>query len=145
MIAISAPKILGDWQNEGPCNSIISVFASVCEDGIQIQTRTCTNGTVDICTDEDMHRITTCKKAGVQLPDCSKFKRIIFYSAYTYNSQKICYEVNIIIYCLVCPNDFSCLNGGTCVDDSCSCPSGIKGFKCEKGNNMQQLLTYLTI
>ena len=29
MIAISAPKILGDWQNEGPCNSIISVFASV--------------------------------------------------------------------------------------------------------------------
>ena len=68
---ISEPKIIGDWQNEGPCN-LVAGFASTCKDGIQVQTRTCTNGTVDKCTNEEMHRITTCKNAGVELPLCSK-------------------------------------------------------------------------
>merc|ERR1712110_699368 len=31
----------------------------------------------------------------------------------------------------VCSNDLPCLNGGTCVYGSCSCPSGITGFRCE--------------
>ena len=44
----------------------------------------------------------------------------------------------------VCPIDFSCLNGGTCVtplnpgpyqteaNGTCSCPSGFTGWECEK-------------
>ena len=46
--------------------------------------------------------------------------------------------------CIVCSNDLPCLNGGTCVDDSCYCPPGITGIRCERGNslNMQRLLIY---
>ena len=60
------PKILEDWENEGPCRRI--TFAS-CSDAIQVQTRTCIDGTLDKCTDEERHRITTCKHAGT----CSMF------------------------------------------------------------------------
>ena len=37
---------------------------------------------------------------------------------------------------VVCPNDFFCSNGGTCVDGSCSCPSGVLGDTCEIGNTL---------
>ena len=61
------PKILGDWENEGTCNAFGGV--PTCGDGIQVggiqeQSRTCVDGTVDKCKDEDTHRITTCKHAG---------------------------------------------------------------------------------
>ena len=40
---------------------------------------------------------------------------------------------------LVCPMDFSCLNGGTCVYGRCSCTDGFAGTECEKSktNNVQ--------
>ena len=59
---ISVPKVLGDWENEGTCNAFGGV--PTCGDGIQVQSRTCVDGTVDKCKDEDTHRITTCKHAG---------------------------------------------------------------------------------
>ena len=37
---------------------------------------------------------------------------------------------------IVCPDDFFCLNGGTCVNGSCSCPFGFKGIECDKGNGL---------
>ena len=61
-IVISVPKILGDWENIGPCSAFGGV--ATCGDGIQVQSRTCTDGTVDKCLDEDMHRITICRYAG---------------------------------------------------------------------------------
>ena len=46
--------------------------------------------------------------------------------------------------CSACPDHFSCLNGGTCVDRTCSCPSGFSGLKCHIGNdlNMRIRLIY---
>ena len=43
-----------------------------CGEGNQVQTRQCTDGTVDRCTDEDRQRNITCEIAGTALPDCPK-------------------------------------------------------------------------
>ena len=69
MIVISVPKILRDWENEGTCNAFGGV--PTCGDGIQVQSRTCVDGTVEKCKDEDTHRLTTCKHAGT---NCGEYK-----------------------------------------------------------------------
>ena len=66
----SDPKILGEWTNEGSCTA--TGEDSACGPGIQIQTRTCTNGTIDTCTDEEIQRNATCEEAGTALPNCRK-------------------------------------------------------------------------
>ena len=60
-----------DWKNEGPCNGIGD--DPTCGEGNQVQIRPCTNGTVDKCKDEEEQRTITCKEAGTELPDCSKY------------------------------------------------------------------------
>ena len=41
-----------------------------CGPGTIAQTRTCTDGTFDKCTDADIERTVTCSVAGVSLPPC---------------------------------------------------------------------------
>ena len=51
------------------------------------------------------------------------------------------------LFCFIgCSNDLDpCLNGGTCVDGSCSCQGSFTGIRCEKGNNhnMRIFLIYI--
>ena len=68
---ILAPKIFGDWANDGACNG--EGENPTCGPGTQVQTRSCTDGTVDKCTEEDKQSTVTCTVAGTQLPTCSKF------------------------------------------------------------------------
>ena len=65
------PKIFTKWKNSGPCLPIASI--TDCGPGIQVQERTCINGTnALVCTDEDMIQTISCKAAGTDLPDCPK-------------------------------------------------------------------------
>ena len=47
---------------------------------------------------------------------------------------------------LTCPDDFYCLNGGTCVDGNCFCSSRHTGLRCEKQKgttpNIQLIYAY---
>jgi hypothetical protein len=63
-----ASKILGEWTNEGSCNG--DGDDPTCGAGTQLQSRTCTDGTIDKCTVEDTHRSVTCAVAGTALPVC---------------------------------------------------------------------------
>ena len=62
-------KLLGAWRNEGGCNG--QGDDPTCGSGTQVQKRTCTDGTVEKCTDADKQRTVTCAVAGTKLPDCS--------------------------------------------------------------------------
>ena len=64
------PKLLGDWQNEEPCISVGDNPS--CGNGSQVQTRSCQDGTIDKCTDEDGLRTITCAEADTALPNCIK-------------------------------------------------------------------------
>merc|ERR550539_1874262 len=63
-----ASKILGEWTNEGSCNG--DGDDPTCGAGTQLQSRTCTDGTIDKCTVVDTHRSVTCAVAGTALPVC---------------------------------------------------------------------------
>ena len=65
---VLAPKSLGDWTNDGKC--VATGANPKCGPGTQIQTRTCTDGTFDKCTDPDRERTVSCKVAGTELPIC---------------------------------------------------------------------------
>ena len=67
----SCPKVLGGWQNEGPCNAIGD--DPTCGQGNQVQNRPCTDGTVEKCTNDEKQRTISCEIAGTALPDCRKF------------------------------------------------------------------------
>ena len=57
------PKLLGDWNDVGSCVAIGS--EKNCGPGYQIQTRSCTDGTTDLCTQQDQRQIISCN-----LPNC---------------------------------------------------------------------------
>ena len=63
-------KVLGNWTNDGNC--IATGSFEECGPGNQQQTRTCTDGTYDLCTTEDILRNVSCSDAGTSLTDCSK-------------------------------------------------------------------------
>ena len=65
---IIAPKLLGTWTNTGSC--VANGPDPQCGPGNQTQLRTCTDGTVDKCTESDKLQIVTCEEAGTQLPHC---------------------------------------------------------------------------
>ena len=56
-------KQLGDWADEGACEA--TGDDETCGPGLQEQTRTCTDGTTDLCTDAEMTQMVACA-----LPDC---------------------------------------------------------------------------
>ena len=62
-------KSLGQWTNDGKCAA--TGADPKCGPGNQIQTRTCTDGTIDKCTDADRKRTVSCNVAGTQLPICT--------------------------------------------------------------------------
>ena len=65
------PKTLGKWKQEGEC--VAFGGEGTCGEGYQNFTRECTDGTgSEICTNQDRHKIVSCKEAGTQLPDCPK-------------------------------------------------------------------------
>ena len=64
----AVPKILGAWTNEGTCQAAGQDPA--CGPGTQNQVRTCTDGTLDKCTDDEKQRGVTCLAAGTELPSC---------------------------------------------------------------------------
>ena len=66
-----APKTFGEWENEGSCQA--EGDDPTCGAGLQIQKRTCTDGTIDKCTSTDEQRAVTCAAAGTALPVCSRF------------------------------------------------------------------------
>ena len=64
------PKVLGDWTNVGAC---VATGGNNCGPGVQTQTRTCTDGTVDPCTTADTTTQTvSCADTDTALPDCLK-------------------------------------------------------------------------
>ena len=63
------PKLLGPWENEGTCQG--SGENPACGPGLQAQKRTCTDGTIEKCTDiVDTDRTVACSAAGTSLPEC---------------------------------------------------------------------------
>ena len=64
------PKKLGKWINMGVCEATGN--DSTCGPGLQTQTRNCTNGTTDLCTDGDTKQMIPCGDANTTLPDCPK-------------------------------------------------------------------------
>ena len=64
------PKVFGDWINQGYCIALGS--NPFCGPGLQLQKRTCQNGTgLQICTNEDLTRKVLCSKSGTSLPACT--------------------------------------------------------------------------
>ena len=61
-------KTVGKWENNGPCIGIGE--DRTCGKGIQIQSRTCEDGTFDKCQRLDNVRNITCKDAGTALKPC---------------------------------------------------------------------------
>ena len=61
-------KILGNWTNQGDCQSVKTNYS--CGPGNQLQSRTCSNGTIDKCRAEDLTRSIPCKQAHSN-PDCT--------------------------------------------------------------------------
>ena len=59
------PKQLGNWENDGKCE--VTGKDKTCGPGKQAQKRSCKDGTVDKCSDEDRRRVIPCS-----LPDCKK-------------------------------------------------------------------------
>ena len=70
LIFVSASKVFGEWTNEGSCKGEGEDLT--CGPGTQVQRRTCTDGTIDMCTDDENQRTVTCEVAGTALPVCSK-------------------------------------------------------------------------
>ena len=64
------PKILGSWINNAACVSTTADAYGQCGPGIQMQRRTCKDGTVDKCTDDDRTQNISCSDAGTSLPSC---------------------------------------------------------------------------
>ena len=62
-------KQLGEWTNVGECAA--SGDNKTCGPGTQSQTRTCTDGTNDVCIQEDTAQTISCADAGTALPDCT--------------------------------------------------------------------------
>ena len=60
--------MLGPWTNNGKCQAVGQ--NPDCGPGTQIQIRSCTDGTIDKCTDEEKERAITCTAAGTELPAC---------------------------------------------------------------------------
>ena len=71
---IIAPKSFGDWTNEGNC--VPSGDLPDCGPGTQLQKRTCTDGTIDKCTEADKQRTVTCAVAGSELPVCGSNQHV---------------------------------------------------------------------
>ena len=67
LLIFAAPKTFGDWTNQGNC---VAKGDFECGPGTQIQKRTCTDGTIDKCTDAEKQRSVSCDTAGAQLPPC---------------------------------------------------------------------------
>merc|ERR1719510_875335 len=67
-------KELGDWTNEGDC--VATGAVSTCGPGSQAQTRTCTDGTIDLCTAVDTTQTISCSEAGTALPACEVAKQL---------------------------------------------------------------------
>ena len=64
-------KRYGQWENVGECQA--EDLNEKCGPGIQLQERTCQNGTgQEICTINDTSQLISCKDAGSDLPDCPK-------------------------------------------------------------------------
>ena len=63
-----APKILGPWIDQGTCQAVGKDPA--CGPGMQIQKRSCEDGTIDKCEFMDSQRAISCADAGSALPAC---------------------------------------------------------------------------
>ena len=68
IIYLSAEKLFGVWVNDGACQA--TGADPTCGPGIQIQNRTCIDGTTDKCTAKDISQTISCSSAGTALPDC---------------------------------------------------------------------------
>ena len=68
-------KQLGNWTNDGTC--VATGYRSLphrslaCGPGIQRQTRNCTDGTIDKCSQSDMEQYILCSDAGTAFPLCT--------------------------------------------------------------------------
>ena len=61
--------MFGPWENEGTCQGTGENPA--CGPGLQVQKRTCTDGTIEKCTETiDTDRTVACSVAGTSLPEC---------------------------------------------------------------------------
>ena len=64
------PKVHGPWENYEGC--IATGEIKTCGPGYQKQKRSCTDGTIDKCTSDDVEKSVSCTEAGTSLPDCPK-------------------------------------------------------------------------
>ena len=80
---------MGEWTNEGSC--IADGDDATCGTGTQKQERTCTDGTIDMCTAEETKRDVTCAAAGTALPVCSMFKISYFFPETPIKYSSFCF------------------------------------------------------
>ena len=70
MYFIEIEKKLGSWTNDGDCEA--DGDDHTCGPGTQKQKRTCTDGTTNKCTTEDIEQMVSCTDAKTALPNCLK-------------------------------------------------------------------------
>ena len=80
-LQIIAYKQLGPWVNQGTCQG--SGENPACGPGLQAQKRTCTDGTVEKCTEiVDTYRTVACSVAGTGLPECPPGNYLMHYTSF---------------------------------------------------------------
>ena len=66
------PRTVGQWMNTATCEA--TGEEKSCGPGLQTQTRTCADGTVDKCASVETRRTVSCKDAGTELPICGELQ-----------------------------------------------------------------------
>ena len=64
-------KVLGEWENEGECQALGNDPS--CGPGFQLQQRSCVDGVLEKCTNDDIKHTITCLDAGSTLPSCGRY------------------------------------------------------------------------
>ena len=121
-------KQVGQWKTYGACESVGSNTS--CGVGRQTMSRTCIDGTTDICRLKDTNQTVSCDDAGTSLPGCLK----------TLDSWRDVGECNPITTNDTCglrvqTQSRLCING---TSDKCTADDTLRKIPCKKAETELQ-------